>query len=221
MLVEKIKNVWYDVSRIGCIIFCRCFLRLDVKGMKNVPKDGALLLVSNHQSYLDPIFCGLFLRRHLFYLGRDSLFRNKYFRLLSYSLNALSVRRDQADITAIKEIIERLKRGCGIVLYPEGTRTRDGRIAEFKPGAALLCKRGGAVIVPVIIDGAFECWPRFKKIFFFGSKVVVRYGKAITSKEAKKMSSRDLAAYLNDRLRQMQNEVRSKLGKKPFDYDTK
>ncbi len=221
MLIEKLKSVWYEVSRVGCIIFCRCFLRLDVKGMKNVPKDGALLLVSNHQSYLDPIFCGLVLRRHLFYLGRDSLFRNKYFRLLSNSLNALSVRRDKADITAIKEILDRLKKGCGIVLYPEGTRTRDGRIGEFKPGAAMLCKRGGAVIVPVLLDGAFECWPRFKKIFSFGSKVVVRYGKAITSEKAKVMSSRQLAAYLNDKLRQMQIEVRRELGKEPFDYNIK
>ncbi len=219
MLIEKLKSVWYEVSRIGCIIFSRCFLRLDVKGMKNVPKDGALLLVSNHQSYLDPILCGLFLRRHLFYLGRDSLFRNKYFRLFFKSLNALSVRRDAADITAIKEILDRLKQDCGIVLYPEGTRTRDGRIAEFKPGAAMLCKRGGAVIVPVIIEGAFECWPRFKKLFSFGSEVVVRYGEAITSKEARKMSSRDLAVYLNDRLRQMQNEVRRELGKEPLDYN--
>jgi 1-acyl-sn-glycerol-3-phosphate acyltransferase len=221
MLVERIKNVWYEVSRIGCIIFCRCFLRLDVKGMKNVPKKGALLLVSNHQSYLDPIFCGLVLRRHLFYLGRDTLFRNKYFRLLSYSLNALSVRREQADITAIKEILDKLKRGCGIVLYPEGTRTRDGRITEFKPGAALLCKRGGAVIVPVILEGAFECWPRFKRLFSFGSKVTVRYGRPITSQQAKKMSCRQLAKFLTEKLREMQNEVRSELGKEPFEYNIK
>ncbi len=221
MLAEKLKSLWYEVSRIGCIIFCRCFLRLDVKGMKNVPKDGALLLVSNHQSYLDPIFCGLFLRRHLFYLGRDSLFRKKHFRLLFNSLNAVSVRRDEADITAIREILERLKQSCGIVLYAEGTRTRDGRIGEFKPGAALLCKRGGAVIIPVLIEGAFECWPRFKKVFSFGSEVVVRYGKAITSEEAKVMSSRQLAVYLNERLRQMQSEVRRELGKEPFDYNIK
>jgi 1-acyl-sn-glycerol-3-phosphate acyltransferase len=187
--------------------------------MNNVPKDGALLLVSNHQSYLDPIFCGLVLRRHLFYLGRDTLFHNKYFRLLSYSLNALSVRREHADIAAIKEIIDRLKRGCGIVLYPEGTRTRDGRIAEFKAGAALLCKRGGAVIVPVVLEGAFECWPRFRRIFSFGSKVTVRYGRPITSQQAKKMTCRQLAKFLTERLREMQYQVRLELGKEPLDYD--
>ena len=185
--------------------------------MENVPDKGAFILISNHQSFLDPVLCGIALKRHLYFLARDTLFTNKLFGGLISSVNTIPVKRGRADLSAIKKVIGKLKEGGGFCLFPEGTRTRDGRIAHFKPGFGLVCRRGGAVVVPVLIDGAFECWPRGKKIFSPGP-ITVRYAKAITSRQIKNMNDRELADNLTDTLRQMQNACRLKHGKEAYHY---
>ena len=118
----------------------------------------------------------------------------------------------------MKKIIEELKTGNGVCLFPEATRTRDGKITPFKPGFGLLCRRGKAAVVPVVVEGAFECWPRHKKIFSPGSEITVCYGKCITAEQVKHMNDRELADNLTDTLRSMQNDCRIKLGKQPYDY---
>jgi len=192
--------------------------RLRIRGAENVPAKGAFILASNHQSFLDPVLCGVGLSRQLTYMARDTLFKNWFFRQLIGSLNAIPLKRDEADITAMRKVIERLKTGGGILLFPEATRTSDGRISEFKPGLGLLCRRGKAAVVPVLIEGAFECWPRDERMFSFGSEIVVRYGKSITSEDAGKMSDEKLAKYLTETLRQMQAQVRKGMGKRPLQY---
>jgi len=210
--------ICFKIGRLLCRIFCRLFIRLTVLGQENVPSQGAFLLFSNHQSFLDPVFCGIRLKRCLYFMARDSLFKNYFFGKLIASVNTIPVRRGQADLTAIKTIISKLKEGAGVCIFPEATRTRDGKIAELKPGFGLLCRRGQAAVVPVVIDGAFECWPRHKKIFSLWSKVTLCYGKTISAEQVKKMNDRQLAELLTDTLRRMQTQIRLKQGKKPYNY---
>jgi 1-acyl-sn-glycerol-3-phosphate acyltransferase len=106
-----------------------------------------------------------------------------------------------------------------VCLFPEGTRSHDGKITQLKPGLGLLCRRGNAAVVPVVIDGAFECWPRHKKMFLPG-KVFICYGKAISAEQAKNMGDSKLAEFLTDKLRRMQSKSRLKQGKKPYDYSS-
>jgi 1-acyl-sn-glycerol-3-phosphate acyltransferase len=193
------------------------FFHFRVKGIRNVPNDGAVILASNHQSYLDPILCGVALKRHLHYVARDSLFDNKYFAWLIKSVNAIPVKRGKADVSAVKTVIGKLKEGKCVCLFPEATRTSDGRITSFKPGFGLLCRRSEATVVPVLIDGAFECWPRYKKIFSRGA-ITVCYGEAITPEQVNNMSERKLAKVLTERLRQMQKDCRVRQGKEPYNY---
>ena len=117
----------------------------------------------------------------------------------------------------MKKVIEKLKQGQGVCLFPEATRSGDGKITAFKPGFGLLCRRGGAAVVPTVIDGAFEAWPRDKKIFSPG-KIVVRYGEAIMPEEIKEMGDEKFAELLTRKLREMQNECRAKLGRKTYEY---
>jgi hypothetical protein len=70
----------------------------------------------------------------------------------------------------------------------------------------------------MVVEGAFECWPRHKKLFTVGSKITVRYGECISSEQVGQMNDRELAEDLTDRIRVMQNEIREKQGKKPFIY---
>ncbi|MHC4455757.1 MAG: lysophospholipid acyltransferase family protein [Planctomycetota bacterium] len=198
-------------------MFCILFFRLRVYGKENVPEKGAFVLVGNHQSYLDPIFCGVPLKRHLYFLARASLFDNWFFGWLISSVNTIPIRQGEADLSAVRQVVGKLKEGRGFCLYPEGTRTSDGRIAPFKAGFGLLCRRGQASLVPVLIDGAFECWPRHKKMFSTGS-IVVCYGKAVSADQVKEMNERELVKNLTDTLRRMQTESREKQGKKPYNY---
>ncbi len=189
-----------------------------IYGRKNIPNKGAFVLVGNHQSFLDPVFCGMSLKRCLYFLARDSLFANRFFGRLISSVNTIPVRRGKTDFSTMKKVIGKLKEGNGVCLFPEATRTCDGKIAPFKPGFGLLCRRGNAAVVPVVIDGAFECWPRHRKIFMPGSRIVIRYGKVIAAEDVKNMSDRKLAEKLTDKLREMQNDCRVQQGKEPYTY---
>lgn len=201
-----------------CRVFCMLLFRWRWYGIENIPKKGPFLVVSNHQSFLDPIFCGAPPKRHLCFLARDTLFAHWFFGRVIASVNAIPVRRERGDLGAMKKVIGKLQEGRGVCLFPEGTRTSDGKILPFKAGLGLLCRRGNAAIVPVVIDGAFESWPRNKKLFTPGGTIIVNYGKAITAQEAAAMGDEKLAELLTDTLRQMQTKSRIEQGKKPYDY---
>ena len=218
MTESRLRIIWFCVARWFCRLFCRLFFRFSISGRENIPATGAFLLVSNHQSFLDPLFCGVFVKRRLTFLARDSLFTNPFFGRILSSVNAIPVRRGEADLSAIKKIINKLKDGGGVCIFPEATRTRDGKISALKPGFGLVCRRGNSAVVPVVVDGAFECWPRHKKIFSPGKRITVSYGKAIIAEQVKNMKDRELAASITDTLREMQTNCRNKAGKEPYKY---
>lgn len=217
MLKERLINAWYWLGRWGCRVFCILFFRLLVYGRYNIPKEGPFILVVNHQSYLDPLFCGVPLNKRLFYVARDSLFNNRILGFLLPTIGTIPLKRDKADLAAMRNVVNRLKEGRGVCLFPEGTRTEDGKIAPLKTSFSLFCKRTAASIVPVAIDGAFECWPRHKKIFSRGL-ISVCYGKEITNEQIKNMSDGQLTKLLTDTMRRMQNDCRLKQGKKILEY---
>ena len=218
MLKEKMKIFWYGFARRVCYVFSRICFRMKISGKENIPIKGAVILVSNHQSFLDPIFCASGIKRHLNYLARDTLFKNHFFGWLLLSINVIPLRMGEADLSAMKTIIRKLQAGEGVLLFPEATRTTNGRISPFKPGLAFLCRRGNAAILPVLVEGAFECWPRHKKLFSIGKKIIVHYGRCIPADEANSMTDEQLADYLTKTIRQFQTEARLKEGKEPYSY---
>ena len=109
---------WFRLARWLCKVFCHLFFRIDVYGKENVPDDGAVMLISNHQSFLDPVFCGIPLKRPLYFLARDTLFNNRLFGWLISSVNTIPVRRGQADLSSMKKVISVLKEGNGFCLFP-------------------------------------------------------------------------------------------------------
>lgn len=214
---ELPKMRWPRFARWLCKIFCKTFFRLRPQGRENVPDYGPLVLICNHQSFLDPVFCGIFVKRPLYYLARDTLFRGLFGKLL-VSVQTIPVKRGEADLAAMRTVIGKLKQGNGVCLFPEGTRTSDGKITAFKPGFGLLCRRGNAAVVPVLIDGAYEAWPRHKKLFIPGGTIAIQYGKCISAAEVKKMDDRELAERLTETLRKMQNDCRTKQGLPAYSY---
>jgi 1-acyl-sn-glycerol-3-phosphate acyltransferase len=219
MIREWALRLWYHIARIACAIVICLPYRVRIYGRRNIPKTGPVLVLSNHQSFLDSIFGQAMIGRRFLFLARDTLFKNRFFGALLRSISVIPIKRGQSDMATIKKVINELKRGRSVCLYPEGTRTWDGRIADMKPGVALLSRRSGAKVVPSVIDGAFECWPRHKKLPSLG-KIAVCYGEPITSEKVKELGDEGFAAMLTARLRTMQNELRAKSGKEPYDYNS-
>jgi 1-acyl-sn-glycerol-3-phosphate acyltransferase len=182
-----------------------------------IPKKGGFLLLSNHQSFLDPMLNANPITRPCCFAARDSLFKVPVFGKIVHSVNAIPIKRGHADLTAMRLFVDRLKDGNGLVLYPEGTRTLNGKIAEIKPGFSLLARRANVPIIPSVIDGAYECWPKKQKLFSPG-RVYVNYGPPIPPDKVAALGDREFARYLTKVLRDMQTELRLKVGKKPFDY---
>lgn len=131
---------------------------------ERVPLAGSVILASNHASYLDPPLVGAPLHRPINYIGRDTLFRFPIFGAVIRSWNAVPIDRHGTSPRGLKIIIERLKAGGGIVLFPEGTRTQDGNLQLAKAGIGLIIHKSGAPVVPVRVFGTFEAFGRHMRI---------------------------------------------------------
>jgi 1-acyl-sn-glycerol-3-phosphate acyltransferase len=149
-------------SRIGTTLM----FDLKVWGEKNVPRTGGVLLLANHQSYLDPVLVGVRLYRPISFMAKSELFEgNRFFKWLIESLHAFPIKQNSADVGAIKQAIVKLGEGNVLNIYPEGSRTLTGEIGPILPGVALVVKRANVPIVPVVIDGSHQAWPKSRKLF--------------------------------------------------------
>ncbi len=136
---------------------------LRTQGRTHVPRKGPAILFANHQSYLDPLLVGLSSRRHLCFLARKTLFRNPFFASLIRNLNAVPIDQEGVGREGIQTILDQLRLGQAVVVFPEGERTADGITHALKPGLHLLIKKSAAPLVPVGIAGAFAAWPRWQR----------------------------------------------------------
>src|SRR5438034_10276102 len=109
---------------------------LRVYGRRNVPLTGGVLIVSNHQSYLDPVLLAVRLKRPLNYIAKSELFENRWADFMLRAVNAFPVHQGAGDVHAVKETIHRLEAGHLLNIYPEGSRTPDGEIGELQKGVA-------------------------------------------------------------------------------------
>jgi 1-acyl-sn-glycerol-3-phosphate acyltransferase len=141
-----------------------------VRGVEHVPARGPVILAANHASYLDPPLVGAALRRPINYLARESLFRFPVLGWVLRTVNAVPVDREGGGARGLKAILDRLLDGGGIILFPEGTRTYDGRLQKARSGIGLTVIKSTAPVVPVRVFGSYEAygrhmrWPRFRPL---------------------------------------------------------
>lgn len=155
--------LWYELTYLVTHMVCLFGFSLRTTGRRHIPRSGPVLVIANHQSYLDPVLIGLSTRRHLVPLARKTLFRNPLFGALIRSLHAVPIDQDGIGIDGLRSILQRLQQGEAVLVFPEGTRTPDGTLQPFKPGVQLLISRAQCPIVPVGIAGAYEAWPLWRK----------------------------------------------------------
>ncbi|MGA2028878.1 MAG: lysophospholipid acyltransferase family protein [Verrucomicrobiota bacterium] len=165
--------------RLGWIFFRATFaiyFRWCVFNPERVPQSGPVILASNHASFLDPPLVGAGLKRDINYLARESLFRFPGIGALLRSWNSVPVIRDGGGAAGLKAILDRLLAGGGIILFPEGTRTRDGKLQPAHSGIGLTVIKSDAVVIPVRTFGTFEAYGPNQK-FPLPKKVAVKYGE--------------------------------------------
>ena len=140
--------------------------------------EGPVILASNHASFLDPPLIGSSVPREACFLARESLFTIPLLGSLIRVINAVPVDRDGKSPRGLKAILDRLKEGRPVVLFPEGTRTDDGSLLPARSGVGLAVVKSGAPVVPIRIFGSFEAYSR-KMRFPRPCRITVVYGKPI------------------------------------------
>jgi 1-acyl-sn-glycerol-3-phosphate acyltransferase len=160
-----------------------------VEGVERIPPEGPLIVASTHESFLDPMVVGAFLPRRMRYLARRTLFVKtrdgvEKRRLIAGSFArwalVIELDREGSDKDAVRKCLEALAQGDAVLLFPEGTRSLDGRVQEFRPGVALMALRSGAMVIPVSAEGTARVWPKGRKLPRLGAGPVrLVYGEPV------------------------------------------
>lgn len=194
------KRLWYSFLHVVCRLVATLLFQVRVRGREHVPAAGGALVLSNHQSHFDPVLIGLACDRRLNYLARQTLFSFAPFRWLINSLDAIPIDREGLGLAGLKETLRRLKRGEMVLIFPEGTRSRDGEVASLKPGFSVLAHRAHVPLVPVAIEGAFDAWPRRRPLPWF-AVIHIEFGPPLTAEDADRLDERALVAEIERRIR--------------------
>ena len=194
------KRVGYAVLQVLAQLLGIVLFAIRFQGRERIPAEGGVLVCSNHQSFFDPVLVGMGFNRRLNYLARKTLFRFFAFRWLIEFLDAIPIDREGGGLGGLKETLKRLKRGELVLIFPEGTRTRDGEVAALKPGFVALARRSKAPLLPVSVDGAYDAWPRGAR-FPRPSRVGVWIGEPMTPELVQTLTDEQLVAELEWRIR--------------------
>jgi 1-acyl-sn-glycerol-3-phosphate acyltransferase len=193
---------WTATKALGCVVHM------------NVPRAeslrGGMMFVANHQSFLDPMLVGQAVPRSMSFLARSTLFEVPLFGRLISAVNAHPVKRGAADAQALKTVIRLLRGGESVLMFPEGTRTRDGQLGRFKSGAAAIAIRCGVPVLPVAIEGAYDCWPRTRALPR-AARMAVAYGRPRPTDGAE---AEALTGQVKDDIESMLRSLRAELGRR-------
>jgi 1-acyl-sn-glycerol-3-phosphate acyltransferase len=159
-------NPVYYLGWRGFRLLFRCYFRARYFNAERVPLSGPVILACNHASYFDPPLVGSGLPRGLNFLARENLFRFPVLGWVLRQWQVVPVDREGGGAKGLKAILDRLLKGGAIVVFPEGTRTRDGRLQAPRAGVGLTVIKSAAPVVPVRTFGTFRAygrhlrWPR-------------------------------------------------------------
>jgi len=176
-LHSKVMHPFYRFTLCVAWGVFRLLYRHQIYGLEHYIKRAAII-APNHTSYWDPPLVAVSWPEEVHFLAREGLFRNPVFGAFIRKMNSHPVSGDVGDVSVFKTIIELLKEGKQLVLFPEGGRT-EGELGEIKPGIGMLVMRSNAVIVPTYIHGASRIWGRKKKFPKLFGKTAVVFGTPI------------------------------------------
>lgn len=202
----------YQVSTRIFKLFLLIWNRLRIRGAKNIPDQGGVLIASNHASYLDPPVVGVGYRgRPVHFMARDTLWNSKFGSWWMEKVGCIPVARGTGDVKALKLTIKALKEGKAVSMFPEGTRTEDGELQEAKGGIGFIIEKSGCVVIPAYIDGTYKSHPKGAN-FIKPVKVTITFGSPITQDDFQALGSGrkaydDHAALIMQRIADLKNRT--------------
>lgn len=197
----------YKISQYLMFLFFFLYNRYTFHGKKNVPwksKNG-IILTPNHCSNLDPPLAGLPFFRKIFFLAKESLFKG-IFGYWTKMVGGIPIDRDDTTPASLKRMLKVLKKGKTLMMFPEGTRSKDGKVKSFKKGSGFIIKKSKALVVPVYIKGSFKAMPRKVK-FPRPKKITVYYGKPVELSDLYAKKGSDVYQEVVDRVRNAVIEI--------------
>jgi 1-acyl-sn-glycerol-3-phosphate acyltransferase len=186
--MERIPFV-YNISRFWLWAGLKIWNRYRAIGKENVPSHGKVIIASNHASFLDPPLVGCALKnRYVRFLARSSLFQSRLGRWWANNVGVVFIDRERGDLAAFKAALAVLEAGGALCLFPEGTRTLDGKLQPPKAGIGFLIIKSAAPVVPAYIDGSFTAFSKGTGRIR-PTKITVSYGPAISPEEFRQLGS--------------------------------
>ncbi len=201
-------NLIYDGLYWSCGMAMILLYGYRVDYRRRVPRNGPVLLIANHQSYLDIIALGLAAQRRVYFLAKRPLFKNRLFGGFMRAFDTISVDSAGFSRSGLEGILEHIKRGLTVLVFPEGERCWDAKLNELKPGVTLLIRKSKATVVPLGLAGAFESWPRFRMLprlappFLSWSRrrIAVSVGEPLDGEQLAKLPRDEVMAILQTEL---------------------
>tara|TARA_Y100001936_G_scaffold234480_1_gene261626 strand:- start:1409 stop:2125 length:717 start_codon:yes stop_codon:yes gene_type:complete len=189
-------------------LYLKFYHRVDVTNPEYIPKLGAGVIASNHMSHLDGIIINAVTayhtRRKINFLAAEDVYnKNFLFRFLCDLGNTIPVQRSTSDRVALLKVIKLLKKDNLVGLFPEGQRSRDGKIGEGKMGVAIMALKTGTPIIPLAINGTFQAFPRKTKMIK-PEKVKLKFGSPLKFSIEKKPDKKRI----EDVTKQIMNEIK-------------
>ena len=159
----------------------RLIYRPRARGLQNIPRTGGFILAANHISFVDSLFMPLVCPRPVVFLGKADYFESWRTRWFFKAANVIPVQREggSAGEAAILAGIQALKAGQAVGIYPEGTRSPDGRLYRGKTGVARMALEAGVPVIPISIRGTENVMPLDSKVPRLSGRVVVEFGKPL------------------------------------------
>jgi 1-acyl-sn-glycerol-3-phosphate acyltransferase len=205
-------NLVYFLGWCFFRVFYALYFRWRVCNPERVPQAGPVILASNHASIIDPPLIGAGLRRSINYLARENLFRYPVVGWVLRQWQSVPVDRDGGGATGLRSILNRLLEGGAIILFPEGTRTRDGQLQPARSGIGLTVIKSVAPVVPVRVFGTFEAFNRFMK-FPRPHRIIVKYGRPMNFERLRAEAKICSKARLKGIYQQVADEIMAEIAK--------
>lgn len=150
----------YALAHALLRVFFRLFCRWEVSGRGSVPPSGGAIIAPNHESYLDPMLVGTSLPRPVHYLARRDLFSPGPWGWILRRVRAVPIERSAPTPASIRAVLDLLRSGAALVIFPEGTRGDGVSLGAGKAGLGMLVLRAGVPVVPLYIEGSGRVLPR-------------------------------------------------------------